>query len=228
VLVVRSELPPTELAAMLDRTLSSIERNLPLTLHSWPDAMAVAFFPARAATAALGIMGLLAAMLAITGTFGVATYSVSKRMKEFGIRVALGAARVELIRAALGRPLVLLLSGSIAGLMLGMLASRLLAQIVYKATPRDPLVLAGTILTMTLLGLLATWLPAQRSLSIDPARLLREEWSLVVLLLSHNRQRNADRSLLRNEFKAAPVRGLFESVELGITRAAVPSPFELR
>jgi predicted permease len=175
VLVVRSALPPTELAAMLDRTLSNIDRNLPLTLHSWRDALDLAFFPARAATAALGIMGLLGAMLAITGTFGVATYSVSKRMKEFGIRLALGAARVELVRTALGRPLILLLSGSIAGLMLGMLASRLLAQIVYEATPRDPWVLAGTILTMTLLGLLATWLPARQSLSIDPARLLREE-----------------------------------------------------
>jgi len=175
VLVVRSALPPTELAAMLDRTLSDIDRNLPLTLHSWPDALDLAFFPARAATSALGIMGLLAAMLAITGTFGVATYSVSKRMKEFGIRVALGAARVELIRAALGRPLLLLLSGSVAGLALGMFASRLLAQIVYQATPYDPLVLGGTMLTMALLGLLATWIPARQSLSIDPARLLREE-----------------------------------------------------
>jgi ABC-type antimicrobial peptide transport system permease subunit len=175
VLVVRSALPPTELAAMLDRTLSDIDRNLPLTLHSWPDALDVAFFPARAATAALGIMGLLAAMLAITGTFGVATYSVSKRMKEFGIRVALGAGRVELIRAALGRPLLLLLSGCVAGLALGMFASRLLAQIVYQATPYDPLVLGGTILTMALLGLLATWIPARQSMSIDPARLLREE-----------------------------------------------------
>jgi predicted permease len=175
VLVVRSGLPPTQLAAMLDRTLSGIDRNLPLTLHSWPDALDLAFFPARAATAALGIMGLLAAMLAITGTFGVATYSVSKRMKEFGIRVALGAAHVEMIRAALGRPLMLLLSGSIAGLALGILASRLLAQIVYEATPHDPLVLAGTIVTMALLGLLATWIPARRSMSIDPARLLRED-----------------------------------------------------
>lgn len=175
VLVVRSALPPTELAAMLDRTLSGIDPNLPLTLHSWPDAMDLAFFPARAATAALVIMGLLAAMLAITGTFGVATYSVSKRIKEFGIRVALGAARVELIRAALGRPLLLLLSGSIAGLTMGAFASRLLSQIVYEATPRDPLVLGGTILTMACLGLLATWIPARRSLSIDPARLLREE-----------------------------------------------------
>jgi predicted permease len=175
VLVVRSALPPTELAAMLDRTLSGIDRNLPLTLHSWPDALDLAFFPARAATAALGIMGLLAAMLAVTGTFGVATYSVSKRMKEFGIRVALGAARVELIRAALGRPLLLLLSGSIVGLALGVLASRLLAQIVYEATPHDPLVLGGTMLTMALLGLLATWIPARRSLSVDPARLLRQD-----------------------------------------------------
>lgn len=175
VLVVRSALPPTEMAAMLDRTLGNIDRNLPLTLHSWPDALDLAFFPARAATGALGIMGLLAGMLAITGTFGVATYSVSKRMREFGIRVALGAARGELIRAALGRPLLLLLSGSIAGLALGVLASRLLAQIVYEATPHDPLVLAGTMLTMALLGLLATWIPARQSMSIDPARLLHDE-----------------------------------------------------
>jgi predicted permease len=175
VLVVRSALPPSEIAARLDRTLTGIDPNLPLTLHSWPDALDLALFPARAATAALGIMGLLAAMLAITGTFGIATYNVSKRMKELGIRVALGAARVELIRSALGRPLILLLSGSAAGLVMGMLASRLLAQIVYEATPRDPLVLVGTMVTMALLGLLATWLPARQSLSIDPARLLREE-----------------------------------------------------
>jgi predicted permease len=175
VLVVRSTLPTNEIAAALDRTLSSIDPNLPLTLHSWPDALELAMFPARAATAALGIMGLLAAMLAITGIFGMATYSVSKRMKELGIRVALGGARVELIRSALGRPLVLLLSGSIAGLVLGMLASRLLAQIVYEATPCDPLVLGGVMLTMALLGLLATWIPARHALTIDPARLLRDE-----------------------------------------------------
>ena len=80
-----------------------------------------------------------------------------------------------MIRAALARPLILLLSGSIAGLALGILASRLLAQIVYEATPHDPLVLAGTIVTMALLGLVATWIPARRSMSIDPARLLRED-----------------------------------------------------
>jgi ABC-type antimicrobial peptide transport system permease subunit len=65
--------------------------------------------------------------------------------------------------------------GSAPGLLLGILASRVLTSIVYQATPRDPLVLAGVVLIMALLGLLATWIPAQRALSIDPMILLREE-----------------------------------------------------
>jgi ABC-type antimicrobial peptide transport system permease subunit len=71
--------------------------------------------------------------------------------------------------------LLLLTSGSIAGLALGILVSRLLAQIVYKATSRDPLVLAGVIATMTAVGLVATWIPGRHALSVNPARLLREE-----------------------------------------------------
>jgi ABC-type antimicrobial peptide transport system permease subunit len=114
-------------------------------------------------------------MLSITGVFGMAAYSVSKRMRELGIRVALGASRKQVLQAALGRALQLLVCGSAAGLLLGILASRVLASIVYQATPRDPLVLSGVVLAMLLLGLLATWIPAQRALSIDPLRLLREE-----------------------------------------------------
>jgi ABC-type lipoprotein release transport system permease subunit len=79
------------------------------------------------------------------------------------------------MRSALGRPLVVLLSGSAAGLCLGVIASRLLSQIVYEATPRDPWVLGGVTLTMAFVGLLATWIPARRALEIDPAGLLRDE-----------------------------------------------------
>ena len=105
----------------------------------------------------------------------MAAYSVGKRLREFGIRVALGAQRTEVLQAALGRALKLLAIGSAAGLLLGVLATRVLAFIVYQATPRDPIVLAGVVLTMALLGLLATWIPAQRALSVDPMMLLREE-----------------------------------------------------
>jgi ABC-type antimicrobial peptide transport system permease subunit len=96
-------------------------------------------------------------------------------MRELGIRMALGAQRNDVLRAALGRAIKLLAFGSAAGLLLGILASRVLAFIVYQATPRDPLVLAGAVLAMSLLGLLATWIPAQHALSIDPLILLREE-----------------------------------------------------
>jgi predicted permease len=174
-LVVRSPLPEAEIVPEVRRRLAQIDPSLPFVFHSWPDALAFVLFPARAATATLGVMGLLAAMLAVTGVFGMAMYSVSKRMKEFGIRVALGAQAAQLLRAALGRPLLLLFSGSAAGLLLGVMASQLLAQIVYQATPRDPLVLAGVVITMALLGFLATWIPAERSLHVHPARLLREE-----------------------------------------------------
>jgi len=127
------------------------------------------------ATVALGALGMMGAMLSITGIFGMAAYSVSKRLRELGIRVALGAQRTELLQAALGRAVKLLAFGSAAGLLLGILASRVLAFIVYQATPRDPLVLAGVVLAMSLLGLVATWIPARRALSVDPMILLHEE-----------------------------------------------------
>jgi len=168
-------MPEEEMAPKIARVLGQIDPSLPFAIHSWTDGLALVLFPARVATACLGVMGLLAAMLSVTGVFGLAMYSVSKRVREFGIRVALGAQSTQVMRAALGRPLILLLSGSVAGLVLGALASRLLAQIVYQATPRDPVVFAGVTTTMILLGLLATWIPARRALGIDPAGLLREE-----------------------------------------------------
>jgi ABC-type antimicrobial peptide transport system permease subunit len=117
----------------------------------------------------------MGAMLSITGIFGMAAYSVSKRLRELGIRMALGARRSEVLKPALGRALRLLAIGSVAGLVLGLLASRVLASIVYQASPRDPLVLFAAVLAMAVLGLLATWIPAQRALSVDPLILLRDE-----------------------------------------------------
>jgi ABC-type antimicrobial peptide transport system permease subunit len=127
------------------------------------------------AAISLGVLGAMGAMLSITGIFGMAAYAVSRRIKELGIRVALGARRREVLGAALGRAFRLLAIGSTAGLILGLLASRVLAAIVYQATPRDPIVLAGAIFAMMLLGLIATWVPARRVLSVNPLILLREE-----------------------------------------------------
>jgi ABC-type antimicrobial peptide transport system permease subunit len=175
VFVVRSQRAPNETAAALERTLTDLEPNAQVTVQSWPGAIVDTFFPARAATVALGVMGLLAAMLAMTGIFGMAAYNVSRRMKELGIRVALGARAVHLMSTAVGRLMVLLTVGSLVGLLWGVLASRLLGQIVYQANPREPIVVSGAILTMALLGIAASAIPALRALAVDPSKLLREE-----------------------------------------------------
>ena len=174
-LVVRSSRDARQLGEAIRRTLHQLDAALPVEIEARHDEMVAVLFPAQMATVSLGVLGVMGAMLSITGIFGMAAYSVSKRLKELGIRVALGAQHWEVLQAALGRAIKLLAIGSAVGLGLGLLATRVLAFIVYRATPRDPLVLAGVVLAMGLLGLIATWIPAQRALSVNPLLLLREE-----------------------------------------------------
>ncbi|MGA8038186.1 MAG: ABC transporter permease [Candidatus Acidiferrales bacterium] len=174
-LIVRSDRDPQELAEAMRSTLRTLDAGLPSDVQPWQQVLDLPLFPARMATVSLGVLGAMGAMLSVTGIFGLAAYSVSKRKRELGIRIALGAQRKEVLEAALGRAFKLLALGSAAGLVLGLLASKVLSVIVYQATPRDPLVLAGVVLAMLLLGLVATWIPAQRALSVDPVMLMREE-----------------------------------------------------
>jgi ABC-type antimicrobial peptide transport system permease subunit len=174
-LVVRSRRGAEETATALRETLRGLNPGLPVAIQTWDRELTFVLFPARVATVALGVLGLLGAMLAITGIFGMASYVVSKRMRELGIRVALGADQKKVLAAALGRAFRLLAAGSAAGIVLGVLAAKVLASIVYQATPKDPWVLGGVVLTMLVVGLVAAWIPAQRALAVDPMILLREE-----------------------------------------------------
>ena len=173
--VVRSSRDPAEIAGALERTLHGLDPGLPFIVQTWDRNLDSALFASRVATVALGALGLLGAMLAVTGIFGMASYVVSKRMRELGIRVALGAGQQEILRTALGRAFRLLALGSLAGLVLGLLGTKLLSYIVYQASPRDPLVLGGVVVTMLVLGVAAAWMPAHRALAVDPMILLREE-----------------------------------------------------
>jgi hypothetical protein len=174
-LIVRSGRDPQEMAGAIRRKLHDLDASLPAFIVTWKQDLEGALFASRVATVALGIMGLLGAVLAVTGVFGMAAYSVSKRLKELGIRMALGAQPRQVLAAGLGRAIKLLALGSSAGVVLGILFTRVLAAIVYQATPRDPLVLGGVLAAMLVLGLLSTWIPARRALSLNPLALLREE-----------------------------------------------------
>jgi predicted permease len=175
IFIVRSPRAASEMTAALRRSFSATAPNVPFGMQSWSDVIEGELLPAKAATVALSAMGLMAAMLAVTGIFGMAAYSVSRRMKELGIRVALGAGRARVMQSAVGRPLVLLLGGLAVGLALAVLAKPLMGRIVYQAEPRDPLVLGGVLATMVVIGVAASWIPARRALRVDPSRLMREE-----------------------------------------------------
>lgn len=174
-LVTRSNSSPQQLAEAMRSALRGLDPALPFYMATWNKEMDGVLFAPRMATVALGLLGAMGAVLSITGIFGMAAYSVSKRQRELGIRISLGAGRKEVLQAALGRTFKLLALGSVAGVVLGILAGRVLALIVHQATPGDPVVLGGVVLVMLLLGLLATWIPAQRALSVDPMILLRTE-----------------------------------------------------
>jgi predicted permease len=173
--VVRSERDPAEIAGALERTVRGLDAGLPIVVKTWHQEMDSALFAPRVATIALGVLGMLGAMLAITGIFGMASYVVSRRLRELGIRVALGAGQQQILRASLGRAFRLLAIGSVAGIGLGVLATKVLSFIVYQATPKDPLVLFAVTVTMMLLGMVASLIPARRALTVDPLVLLRDE-----------------------------------------------------
>ena len=138
------------------------------------DVTSLAFLPAQAATIALSAFGLLATVLALTGIYGLAAYTVSARTREIGIRMAVGGKASQVLRAVLGRTAIILAAGAAAGAVLAFAASPLLAMVVYQASSRDPLILSVAAATMVLIWLAAAWTPARRALRIDPAVTLRE------------------------------------------------------
>jgi predicted permease len=171
-----SALATSDMAATIRKVVHDLDPAVPVRESSpWSNQLGMTFFVSRVATVALGLFGAFGLLLSITGTFGLASYTVSKRLRELSIRVALGAQAKQVLSAALGRMLVLLASGSVVGMLLGVAASRVLSAIVYQATAQDPFVLAAVAFTLLLTGSLAVAGPVRRALHIDPAKLLRQE-----------------------------------------------------
>jgi predicted permease len=165
-----------EMAATIRKVVRDLDTAIPVRESSpWKNQLGLTFFVAQVATVALGLFGAFGLLLSITGTFGLASYTVSKRLRELSIRVALGAQAKQILSAALGRMLILLATGSIVGMLLGVAASRVLSAVVYQASAQDPIVLASVALTVLITGSLSVAGPVRRALHIDPANLLREQ-----------------------------------------------------
>lgn len=173
---VKSSLPAAQMAGEIRRAIAALDPELPLYgVGSLTQMLGFAFFPTHAAAICLSAFGLLALTLAATGVYAVVAYAVSTRVREIGIRMALGAQPAQVLHLVLGKMMVLLIAGSALGLIGALAAGQVLASIVYESSPRDPLTLVSVFGLMFFLGVLSSWLPARRALRIEPKTALHYE-----------------------------------------------------
>ena len=175
-LEVNSSLPAAQMISQIRQSIARLDPELPLYgIGGLEQMLGFAFFPTRAAAIALSAFGLLAIMLAATGIHGIVAYGVSRRTREIGIRMAIGAQPLGVLRLVLGKTAVLLIFGSLVGLALAFAVGRVITSVVYESRPHDPLVMLSVWLAIALLGLLASWSPARRATRVDPLTALRYE-----------------------------------------------------
>jgi len=175
-LIARSSRPESDVASDMRRAVAALDRSLPVyAVGSLDQLLSFVMLPIRAAVIALSVFGILAIMLVVTGVHGLCAYTVARRTREIGIRVAIGARATDVLWLMFGRTAALVGFGSVAGFFLAVFASQILSRIVFGVSPLDPRVSAGVILTMILIGILGVWGPLRRSLKVDPVQALRQE-----------------------------------------------------
>jgi predicted permease len=175
-LEVKSSVPPVQMVGEIRQAIARLDPELPIYgAGPLQQMLGFAFLPTQAAAIALGSFGLLAIVLAATGIHGLAAYAVSRRTREIGVRMALGAQPLQVVRLVLGKTTLLLVLGSVVGLTLALAAGQVIASVVYGARPRDPLVLLSVWGSIALIALSAAWSPARRATRVDPLVALRHE-----------------------------------------------------
>ncbi len=156
--------------------VQALDRNLPLT-NVWPigEVISQGLWAAKFSAVLLGIFAAMAVLLAAIGVYGVVAYSVGQRVREIGIRMALGAQRNEILSMILGQSAKTLGIGLALGVITALIAARLITNLLYGVSAAAPLPFILLPLLLTVIGLLATYIPARRAMRVDPMRALREE-----------------------------------------------------
>ena len=156
------------------QAITHLDPQLPLYGTGSLEQMRLVLLPTRAAAVALSAFGLLPIMLAATGIHGLVSYAVARRVREIGIRIAVGARPAKMVGLVPGRTLPLVAVGATIGI-LALAAGQILSNIVYRPSPRDPVVFVAVIATLALWGMASCWAPVRRALRVDPMIALRHE-----------------------------------------------------
>jgi len=175
-LLIRSPGVAEQITPAVRRELAALDPSLPLgEVRLMSEMVRERRSPKEMLMWTLSLFGLIALALAAVGTYAVMAYSVAERTHEFGVRIALGAQAADILRLVLRRGLMLSLVGVGLGLAGAFALTRALARLLYGVTPTDPLTFAGVSVALTLVALLACWIPARRATKVDPMIALRCE-----------------------------------------------------
>jgi predicted permease len=175
-LVVRSALPESQTVDLLRGAIASLDPELPLyRTGGLQQHLDVQMLGPRVASALLFAFALIAVVLVATGLYGLMIYSVARRTREIGIRMAVGASGAWVLRAVIGRGAILLAAGSAFGLAGALALSGFLSAVLFGVDSHDPFLYAGAVGVMAVVTALACLLPGRRAMSIQPAAALRQE-----------------------------------------------------
>jgi len=173
---VRTKVDPASVAGAVRSEVQSLERNLPLgTPERMSDRVANSLYAARMGAMLLAVFGGLALLLASIGLYGVMSFAVSQRTREMGIRVALGARPGDVFRLVLRQGITLVVAGLFVGLGVAVVVTRLLASFLYGVSTTDTLTFTAIPVLLTLVALVACYLPARRATKVEPLIALRYE-----------------------------------------------------
>jgi putative ABC transport system permease protein len=174
--VMRTNTDPTSLASVVREQVSGVDSNQPIhQLETMDSIVWESLADQRTAMWLLGAFAGLALVLTIVGIYGVISYSVSQRSHEIGLRMALGAQPGNVLRKFLGEGLLVATAGIGVGLTAALFLTQLMASLIYGVSARDPLTLAGVVVVLAAVALLASYIPARRAMRVDPMVALRYE-----------------------------------------------------
>jgi len=174
--VARSAMPEADVLRRVQQAILAIDPEMPFfQATSLEEHLNLPLFPARIAAMMLGGFGVLAVILAATGLYGMLAYAISRRTREIGIRVAIGATKTDVLSLVLRRAMIIVACASALGAGLALAAGRLFSPILYGVSPRDPATYAAALALMASVALVAAYVPARRALGIEAAVALRDE-----------------------------------------------------
>jgi putative ABC transport system permease protein len=175
-LLIKTEADPIQFAPAVRRAIRGVDSEIPISkIQPLAQNVADSLARRRFALTLLGIFGAMAALLTAAGVYGLLAYSVNARVRELGVRGAVGASPWDLVTMILGEAAILMAPGLAAGLILALAFSSIMKSFVYRLSPLDPLSLVSAGGFLILLTLVSAWIPARRAAAVDLATALRTE-----------------------------------------------------